>query len=1014
MLNAEIWEAQLVYASNEQLLEWAKSPEWKSVTRYPGRVRDQDGNQIDGSLGDELIRRMQAGRTEEVMELLERQNPAINTRLDRISVYEARPWEKEKDCPWHGDDQLWFRLAEVMAPLGYLPSSTDEWPARSPELTEQAKVWFTQYMEQLANRQEDGSLTNDADSYKGDIARSSIKLMYYPDMTESESLEYIRWLYKELNGADLFEKNKIPWQSFICAIPVSERQQLALHNTELAYDIISASSNGQHNNSDHWDNWIGFFEQYPEFLNAYNWIYDERIIEMWWDYNPDASEYGKKGRIEKLISLIDGNKANRARVTEVFDRLIKNNEDDFIRFFNKGKIQYPDLELTRFLLEKNHHQLIPGVLKEISSYAGCEYSKQSDYKPSVDKIITTCSEQVATLSGTELAGLLNLFDANMFEKTLPYITSVIKKNSSKSLVEALKNKALVIPLSQIEACGWVTKPSKKLMEAARDLLLERQEPEVIPLLEKLLASGKMDLGSASRVQEKLAAMGVEQSVAESDVLDGSLESLEKEAAGMKRFLKQIDQLATPDILSNMAPLSVQAGKVLLQLHVKAESLDVLPPLANQLLEHIPKQSRSSIARLLLKYWIDEAGDPKRKWLPRTSRWLAPEDNHLVDMLIPAINKWNGPKKSRAEGAVIIMATFDTDYALFRTQEIATSRKYKASINSYANLGLANAARRRGITLSDLLDDIMSDFGLTNGVHIDIGDKHYELKLQGDLTLRVISDNGKSSKSVPKPRKAEYLPEWELAQEQFKSLRKSIGLVARRQKPRMLAALEVGKCWSLDRWRRLFVQHALMGALGRSLIWCADSGQSFRISEDLSLVDVNDDAVELSTGSQIRLWHPVRAQFAEEGAQWQAYLADYELEPLIDQFSVPRQLPKPDQIRCGNRILAPEGLIVYQGKLSALLKKLGYQEGNITDGPTVENHSLNFAAEGIQVNLIHGRFPAFWGFQSVEPIKVEYLEIYKSQTKMDVSALTLEQQATLMGHLKQMEALAIKEESAAES
>ena len=337
MLTSEIWEAQLVYASNEQLLEWAKLPEWESVTRYPGRVRDQDGNQINGSLGDELIRRMLAGRTEEVMALLEQQNPAINIRLNRLGNYGEKSWDK--DCPWHGDDQLWFRLAEAMAPFGYLPSSTDEWPNRSPELTERAKVWFTQYMEQLANQQKDRTLANAETFYPGDVAIKSIKLMYNPDMADSESLKYIHWIYKELSNAGLFKKDETPWQQFICAIPVAERQQLALHNTELAYDIISTSSNGQYNSTDHWDDWIGFFEQHPDFLDVYDWIYDERIIEMWWDYNPEASEYEKEGRIEKLISLIndDDKKTNITRLTEVFDRLIQNNEDDFIRFFNKGK-----------------------------------------------------------------------------------------------------------------------------------------------------------------------------------------------------------------------------------------------------------------------------------------------------------------------------------------------------------------------------------------------------------------------------------------------------------------------------------------------------------------------------------------------------------------------------------------------------------------------------------------------------------------------------------------------------
>ncbi|MCO6062645.1 DUF4132 domain-containing protein, partial [Pseudomonas sp. MOB-449] len=83
---------------------------------------------------------------------------------------------------------------------------------------------------------------------------------------------------------------------------------------------------------------------------------------------------------------------------------------------------------------------------------------------------------------------------------------------------------------------------------------------------------------------------------------------------------------------------------------------------------------------------------------------------------------------------------------------------------------------------------------------------------------------------------------------------------KQQAPRMYAALVTGKRWPLARWQRLFVQHPLLRIVGRSLIWRAEEApelarSSFRLAEDFSLVDVEDEVLSLPEGCSVSLWHP---------------------------------------------------------------------------------------------------------------------------------------------------------------
>jgi hypothetical protein len=221
-----------------------------------------------------------------------------------------------------------------------------------------------------------------------------------------------------------------------------------------------------------------------------------------------------------------------------------------------------------------------------------------------------------------------------------------------------------------------------------------------------------------------------------------------------------------------------------------------------------------------------------------------------------------------------------------------------------------------------------------------------------------------------------------------------------------------KQWPLDRWQRLFLQHPLLQVVGRSLIWQTDKQVSFRIAEDLSLVDVNDDPVVLAADSQIRLWHPLYALEGEQ-QQWQEYLADYELEPIVDQLHAPHQLPQPDRMN-ERLLLAKKGLLVRQEQLASLLKKLGYRQGPVTDGPNIEDHYQRLEGPGLRITLDHGAYPPYMcvglGVE-VYGISVDSSEESYWSNIINPAELSPVLQAMLLDHLQQIEALGIAPDTA---
>jgi hypothetical protein len=178
---------------------------------------------------------------------------------------------------------------------------------------------------------------------------------------------------------------------------------------------------------------------------------------------------------------------------------------------------------------------------------------------------------------------------------------------------------------------------------------------------------------------------------------------------------------------------------------------------------------------------------------------------------------------------------------------------------------------------------------------------------------------------------------------------------------MAKALLAGRTWPAIRWQWLFVEHPLFRSLAQSLIWSrrGKDGQisaTFRLAEDLSLIDYEDEPVVLADNDIIALWHPVESTAAiAEGWRW--HIEDYALKPLLEQVSLPVVELKPEWCQ-ENRLVAYQGYVLNQGKLKGLLAKWDYRTAPVGDGGYIYSHSLLLNEAHLLVRLHHTRMPAW--------------------------------------------------------
>ncbi|PRY58501.1 DUF4132 domain-containing protein [Glycomyces artemisiae] len=343
-----------------------------------------------------------------------------------------------------------------------------------------------------------------------------------------------------------------------------------------------------------------------------------------------------------------------------------------------------------------------------------------------------------------------------------------------------------------------------------------------------------------------------------------------------------------------------------------------------------RASLTRFSRGLFRLWLSSGAPSKDGWALTQLAHFADDDT--VRLLAPLVREWPGQAQhKRAVNGLGVLGAIGSEEALRAIQGIAEKVKFKA-LKEEARVQIAAIAEGLGLTREQLADRLLPDFGLgdAGALVLDYGPRRFTVVFDEQLKPFVTDDSGKPRKSLPKPGAKDDAEKADAAYKRFALLKKELRTVAADQVQRLEAAMINGRTWTRDEFERYYVNHPLTWHLARRLVWSAEAdgaSTAFRVAEDRSYTDVEDDAFDLPDGAVIRLDHPVR--MGERAADWAGIFADYEILQPFEQLSRPVLAFTEEELATG-RLTRFEGAKVEVGKLLGLTSK-GWQRAAPEDG-----------------------------------------------------------------------------------
>ncbi|MGH3661149.1 MAG: DUF4132 domain-containing protein [Micromonosporaceae bacterium] len=501
-------------------------------------------------------------------------------------------------------------------------------------------------------------------------------------------------------------------------------------------------------------------------------------------------------------------------------------------------------------------------------------------------------------------------------------------------------------------------------QAATTWLADIQDPGAVPALEQALAKERQDVVKGTML-DALLALGqpVEPYLNRDDLhrtaaravvkaLPKALAWFPQEALPAVRWADTGDELP-PDVLTWLVIVAVKAKT----------------PEPNALLRHhcgmLRPEERQRLGRFLFEAWLTEANSPTslgghaascKGLLALVAACAGPE---VVEPVGRCLKQWGGDRSALSKALLAVLAWIDHPSATQLLLSVAAQFRTK-NIQEEANRLAGALAERRGWTVAELADravptagfDILSRSSASteSGVlELSYGPRAFTATLTPELTVQLRSPEGKPIKALPAPRAIDDEADAKAAKKTLAAAKKELKSIATLQTARLYEALCTERTWSAEDWSAYLTGHPVMRHLTQRLVWTATAPDgaelvTFRLLDDGTLTNVDDDEVKLPDGSTVGIAHDSNLP-PDEVTAWLEHLADYEVSPLFQQFGKGTyQLP--EERRSALAIEDFKGHMLQTYALRGRATKLGYVRGPAEDGGFFYEYRKLFPTLGI--------------------------------------------------------------------
>lgn len=281
--------------------------------------------------------------------------------------------------------------------------------------------------------------------------------------------------------------------------------------------------------------------------------------------------------------------------------------------------------------------------------------------------------------------------------------------------------------------------------------------------------------------------------------------------------------------------------------------------------------------------------------------------------------------------------------------LGISRRYRTvSVQNLARQLVENIAERNHWSSDELADRTIPTAGLDDSgiLTLDYGTRTLTAYVDDKDKFILKNEDGKIIKSLPAARQDDDEALIKEAKSLLSNSKKEFKQVLDLQTQRLYEAMCSERVWSSLDWQEYILTHPIMKRLIQRLVWLevdtdGKTLNQFRPSDDGSLLNLEDDEIELQDNSQIKLAHLVLIT-PDEATGWQAHFKDYKVKALFEQMS--HQLPQLDDN--AQLIDDRKGWLTDTFSLRGVISKLGYQRASIEDGGSFDSYYKPFSQIGI--------------------------------------------------------------------
>jgi hypothetical protein len=307
-----------------------------------------------------------------------------------------------------------------------------------------------------------------------------------------------------------------------------------------------------------------------------------------------------------------------------------------------------------------------------------------------------------------------------------------------------------------------------------------------------------------------------------------------------------------------------------------------------------RDSLAEFAWGVFSRWLDADAPAKDNWALTALGWFGTDET--VRRLAPVIRAWPGESAhAKAVAGLDVLAQIGTEVALTHLNGIAERAKFKG-LKTRAQEKVAEIAAALNLSRDQLSDRLVPRLGLDDAATlvIDYGPRQFTVGFDEQLKPYVLDQDGKRRRDLPKPAAKDDRTLAPQEHKRFAALKKDVRTVATDQIHRLERAMVDQRTWTAEEFHTVLAAHPLLRHLVRRLVWITDGDLSFRLAEDRTLADAQDDEVTLPETAAVRVAHPV--QLHTTLPAWGEIFADYEILQPFPQLIRPTHAFAPDTPR----------------------------------------------------------------------------------------------------------------------